>query len=67
MKEYRIYLNVISNSRYNEFMVYSIFYTICNSDFANKYNNGRIYFSDTFWIYKNLEKVDNNGAIMLEV
>ena len=53
-----------SNSPYNEFMVYPSFYTVCNSDFGNKYD-GRIYCSDTFGIYKSLEKVNNNGRIMI--
>ena len=36
----------------------------CNSDFSNKYD-GRIYCSDTFGIYKYLEKVNNNGRKMI--
>ena len=48
----------------NEFMIQPPFYVKCNSDFANKYD-GRIYCSDTFGVYKDLEKVNNNGRQML--
>ena len=45
-------------------MVYPPFIEICNIEFGNKYDN-RIYCSNTFGVYKNLEKVNNNGRIML--
>ena len=68
--EYQLYLNATerftatSNSPYNEFMAFPAFYVICNSEFGHKYYNN-IYCSDTFGIYKQLERVNNNGRIML--
>ena len=69
-EQYRLYLKGtekftgVSDSYFNEFMAYPPFYVICNSDFGNKYD-GRIYCSDTFGVYKSLEKVNNNGRIMI--
>ena len=68
--DYTLFLNAterftgVSNSPYREFMVNPSFYTICNQEFGNKYD-GRIYCSNTFGVYKNLEKVNNNGRIMI--
>ena len=68
--EYQLYLNATerftatSNSPYYEFSVFPTFYIICNSEFGHKSLN-RIYCSDTFGIYKQLERVNNNGRVML--
>ena len=68
--DYRLYLKAtekftgVSDSPFREFGVYPPFYVICNKDFGNKYND-RIYCSDNFGVYKDLEKVNNNGRIML--
>ena len=45
-------------------MIRYYFYIICNQEFGNKYD-GRVYCSDTFGIYIDLEKINNNGRIML--
>ena len=64
--EYQLYLIATekftgtSNSPYNEFMVFPPFYVICNlQEFGG-------YCSDTFGVYKDLERVNNNGRIMIE-
>ena len=68
--DYTLYLNGtekftgVSNSPFREFSVSPYFYIICNQEFGNKYN-GRVYCSDTFGIYIDLEKINNNGRIML--
>ena len=55
-----------SDSPYYEFMSFPAFYVICNSEeFGNKNYKNVIYCSDTFGVYKYLEKVNNNGRIMI--
>jgi len=55
-----------SDSPYYEFIAFPTFYEICNiEEFGNKYYKNISYCSDTFGVYKYLEKVNNNGRIMI--
>ncbi len=66
--EYRLYLIATerfigtSNSPYNEFEVYPAFKIYCDHDFGSQYT---AYCSNTFGVYKKLERINNDGRIVL--